>query len=442
MVLTYSCSPTYFRVQFLGSDRLPYCDSTLVNSFSGGTNINFPLVEGVRFKVNYDYRGFGPYGTEIYVIENITSGTPGFTAVSESTGLPIPNYNFWYMQQACDPQSYYTNEKIKFRVYGPSPNSNGGNYCWDVQSFVFKILSPTGVQTRTAILNEDDTDRYYNDSVYGNGRAYWTFEYTIQGSDVGTIKGPDSTYITNYTDIKIVDNCNGLNNYYDYCSVSPALLGYTAVGNARINVDGQPGRLSSHSTILLKRSPTPDKQPLASDLILGEVALNTNDAILFTKKENNTVVPIKDVLEYADPSKFPVPGQKAKLYISKNDNKLSRWDGSQYVEVSSIQRQVYSVSNYSISSSQNNFDIGASAVIRVSATTTGLSITGFKSGTDGEIRMLYNGGTNAFNLSHNSASSSSGNKFLIYNSTNFNFQPNIGVTILYDGTSGAWRLFS
>jgi hypothetical protein len=43
------------------------------------------------------------------------------------------------------------------------------------------------------------------------------------------------------------------------------------------------------NTIKLKRSAVPDKVPTTGDLDLGELALNTYDGKLFTKKDNGTV---------------------------------------------------------------------------------------------------------------------------------------------------------
>ena len=46
------------------------------------------------------------------------------------------------------------------------------------------------------------------------------------------------------------------------------------------------------STILHKRSDTPGKEPLDTDLELGELAVNTNDGKVFMKKTDDSIVTI------------------------------------------------------------------------------------------------------------------------------------------------------
>jgi hypothetical protein len=44
--------------------------------------------------------------------------------------------------------------------------------------------------------------------------------------------------------------------------------------------------------IKFKRSSVAGKAPIAADLETGELAINTADGILFTKKDNNTIIEI------------------------------------------------------------------------------------------------------------------------------------------------------
>lgn len=48
------------------------------------------------------------------------------------------------------------------------------------------------------------------------------------------------------------------------------------------------------NTIRHKRSSVTEKVPLANDLVQGELAINTTDVKLYTKKTDNTVVAVND----------------------------------------------------------------------------------------------------------------------------------------------------
>ena len=99
----------------------------------------------------------------------------------------------------------------------------------------------------------------------------------------------------------------------------------------------------------------------------------------------------------------------------------------------------YTVSAQSPSSNQNNL-IASDAVVRLTPSAE-IAITGILAGTDGQMKMVYNAGSFNVTLPHNSASSSAGNRFITYNSAGYVLPPNSGVTIVYDGTSAAWRVF-
>lgn len=43
---------------------------------------------------------------------------------------------------------------------------------------------------------------------------------------------------------------------------------------------------------------------------------------------------VDDVLEYANLSSFPTPGESGKIYVAQDSNKTYRWSGSGYVEIS------------------------------------------------------------------------------------------------------------
>jgi hypothetical protein len=94
-----------------------------------------------------------------------------------------------------------------------------------------------------------------------------------------------------------------------------------------------------------------------------------------------------------------------------------------------------------ISSSQNDWNPGDGSVIRVSASNNSLNITGLVAGVDGQRKLLYNGGTRDITLINSSSSSSTNNRFLIFNGSNYILNPNAAVELLYDSTSARWRIF-
>ena len=109
--------------------------------------------------------------------------------------------------------------------------------------------------------------------------------------------------------------------------------------------------------------------------------------------------------------------------------------------LSAINSAAYAVSQQAPATSQNDFNPGSAPVVRLVPSTT-LNITGLVAGTDGQMRVLYNAGSNTVSLIHNSPSSTAGNRFFLYNSAaSYVLLPNCGVTLVYDATSQCWRVF-
>lgn len=105
-----------------------------------------------------------------------------------------------------------------------------------------------------------------------------------------------------------------------------------------------------------------------------------------------------------------------------------------------IDQSVLSPAN--LTASQNNWAPGATGVrnIRLSAN-AGLSITGLSAGqTTGRLIRLFNIGSNAITIAHESGSSSAANRFLCPGSSNFSLAANAAVDLWYDGASSRWRL--
>jgi hypothetical protein len=395
--------------------------SLYLSLYGAGYNFGYPKLYIVQGDI-------APYTGPFYMI-------PATDDYFDPVPWPGPNDGQYRLFPGCElVERYYTNEVLRFRMsigYGGSAN---GFRVVGTPLLKIHLTGPSGTQTRYAEFKPEFS--VFSES---SSSGYFEFHLLVDSTDQG---------IPSIGDL-VCDENNTIQAKYSYyyyfynniCgSTYPGL--YSNMTRVRINTDGSPsGQNTSQSTILLKRSSVPDKVPQANDLTIGEVALNTNDAILYTKKEDGTVASIKDVLKYADPSKLPLTGTLSKLYITENNNKLYRWDGSQYVEMSSVEPQIFNKENISITENKNNLNIGTTSVVRLSATVTGLTITGFNAGSDSEIKLIYNAGINSITIAHNSPASSTGQKVLTYNSNNFSLEPNAGITILYDSISGAWRLF-
>lgn len=94
-----------------------------------------------------------------------------------------------------------------------------------------------------------------------------------------------------------------------------------------------------------------------------------------------------------------------------------------------------------MSTTQNNLNLSDRAVARVVASAADLEITGIVAGSDGQILMMYNAGSNAVSLLNQSESSDLGNRIIIFSGSDYVLEPDSGITLLYDSVSAAWRLF-
>lgn len=100
------------------------------------------------------------------------------------------------------------------------------------------------------------------------------------------------------------------------------------------------------------------------------------------------------------------------------------------------------VRSVAISAATNDWaPVNFSATGAYRVTTSGTpSITGIASGAANRAISLFNVGTVALTLSHESAGSAAGNRFALPGSANYNVPANDSVTLWYDGTSLRWRV--
>jgi len=355
---------------FLGSDRLPHCD--------GGR-------DGDPYANNCGEETYYSGETIKFLLQ-----TKPFKDYWYST-LPAPNGD----QTSCSGMYYSPGEPGY--VEGMHPPLVYGS-----PKIKFSVFSSAGTLTRYATLDLASSNI---------GQGQFEYHYTISSSDNGSIQLASGDIIVSDSENKIVyilacsTQVNG--QYYQYVSENEFSNSYVntvgfqqpEVNNVTINVDS--GSVTeSQVRILLKRSSVTGKIPTTSNLLLGELAANTTDGIIFLKRANDSIAKIKP-LEPQDYDTFAV----------------------------------------SISGDTDNLDLGIKALTRLSVSSPGFKISGFKAGSDGEIKMVYNAGPEAVKILNNSSNSDAANRIAVYNGLDFDLPSGYGVTIVYDGTSSVWRLF-
>lgn len=97
-----------------------------------------------------------------------------------------------------------------------------------------------------------------------------------------------------------------------------------------------------------------------------------------------------------------------------------------------------------IGANQNNYaptGIGTASTLRVSASGA-FNITGITGGSIGRLLLLENVGSFNITLTHDDASSTAANRFLLPGGASVVIAPNKSAAISYDATSGRWRLIA
>lgn len=113
---------------------------------------------------------------------------------------------------------------------------------------------------------------------------------------------------------------------------------------------------------------------------------------------------------------------------------------SDKVRIDSLNAATYGVGSQTLSTNTDNLAPGSQPITRLNVTAA-VSLSGVVAGVSGQFRYLYNAGSSTVTLLHNSTSSSAGNRFLVYTNANLPVTPGTSVTLLYDATSQAWRVF-
>lgn len=88
-------------------------------------------------------------------------------------------------------------------------------------------------------------------------------------------------------------------------------------------------------TIRLKNSVVAAKEPLAGDLVLGEVALNANSTspALYFKDNADNIIKIEPGSGVEPSPTPPTTPDEGDLWYDSTKNTLNYWDGTQWIEL-------------------------------------------------------------------------------------------------------------
>jgi hypothetical protein len=118
---------------------------------------------------------------------------------------------------------------------------------------------------------------------------------------------------------------------------------------------------------------------------------------------------------------------------------------AQYLDEGALSGALSLVSDISpaaLAADQNDWNptsLSTSQVIRASASTTGIDLTGLAGGADGRLLMLFNvGATYSLTLKDENASSTAANRFAL--GKDLELPPSGCALLLYDATSSRWRV--
>lgn len=377
------------RLYFLGTDRLSHCDQEWPDI------LNNPLQPAPCNEMEYYYTGEVLKFAMQVNLKSLGQQVIGSGFCSTNwDGFPY----FW------DPSSASYVDGLHYPIVYGTPKIK------------FSFLKPGGENALGVCFPRyAELSREFSIPMQG----YYEYHYTIQGVDSNNLF-LGNPQIPNYThrcpDDFIVSDPENRISYSQVCSSGEfppqatsfdltqstfnsllgggtQVVGYNVPNTYNVLVNHDSDNTATNSArILLKRSSVADKVPLASDLLYGELALNTNDGKAYMKKADDSVVML-----------------------------------------GSIEPQDFNTLKIDVSSNATNMNLGTRALARLNVTAAGLEINGFAVGKDGEIKMLYNAGSYGVKILNSSV--------VVHNGQDFDLLPNSGVTIVYDGTSEVWRLF-
>jgi len=104
-------------------------------------------------------------------------------------------------------------------------------------------------------------------------------------------------------------------------------------------------------------------------------------------------------------------------------------------------RTVFASSSLSLDIENNSIPVINATWIKLSSSSTN-NIIGIGAGTEGELRILTNIGSNNIVIKHNDTSISTDQRILTNSSQNITLNPNNSINLIYDQTAQKWRVIS
>lgn len=227
----------------------------------------------------------------------------------EPISCPSVSANFIFLGSNrlphCDPSSsgdttcppteiFYAGETLRWQV---NINISGSLVIVGNPSIAFRIIGTESI-VRYATLNLS------NSNLVGKTLE---FVYTLQGTDIGTIPSMLDFYTKNISFVS--DDNNKIVYPAPSCPWSSnSVTDINLLSNMdRVSVNGGTSlNTNNNARLLIKRSNTPNKVPLATDLLDGELALNTADNKLFFKNSSGVVIDTVGVIETVLNTKSPI----------------------------------------------------------------------------------------------------------------------------------------
>ena len=396
-----------------GSSRGFYLDLS-----SGGANVSTNLASGVGVGTN---------------VSNYADNRV-ITSDGTSTGL--------------NAESNMTFDGSLLKVNGTGVSVSGHTHSLSIGNGNSSVISYL-TSDRLDIVGSGDTSISYSDSSNKITISSTTSSETIDDR-VASLLTAGSGINLNYSDSGNTLTINVLNEFIDD-RVDALLVEGTGIV---LNYNDTNNTLTINASSSSVSNETIDDRVAA--LLIGGAGINLN----YNDPANSLTINTSGINKLGNTSSIAVSGtysvgvnlDNTSRSLSQN-NTMAIMGGSVGIrtltpiydlDVVGTVRSTESVSvvvKPTISTSQNNWDPGDGAIIRVSASNSSLNITGLVAGVDGQRKLLYNGGTRDVTLVNSSSSSITNNRFLTFSGSNYILNPNAAVELLYDTTSARWRIF-
>jgi hypothetical protein len=293
--------------------------------------------------------------------------------------------------------------------------------------------------------------------VYGNGRT--TISATGGGASPLTTKGDIWVYSTGDTRLGV-----GTNNYLLTAdstqttglrwaqSITPAQLPFNVVTDTLVADQNNYNPVGLSSAVQLRLTASGATRSITGLVISGSSSVPNLSELKITNvgTQFNIILRAESASSTAA-NRFTFDGQDIVLLPGQNctvwyDWTTSRWRGvacSQDGRIGGQDVTAGVISPPIIATDQNDYTptgLENASVIRLIASAV-VNITGLAGGVDGRRLVLFNIGTLPITLVHQSLSSLAANRFFT-GTSNTTIVGNNAASLVYDGTSGFWRIYS